>query len=223
MLQSSHEVVCRFPDGYSAEETLVLLQLAWSLGSPAIAAHCGSRISQMAAGSIVSLADFDVQSWRWAAEDMATLAAFHPEIRAAFRKGLMPLASLTDDDVKVLLKAEALLFKHFINRQHASAMVHQTSDPGTALATAFVGNQNSQSQRNLSEVTSIVAHQADGARTMRETLETNNQHQLQNKHSQGKTLTGFTLRSISRMPKLGTHASLGKQNSHSSSKQAPVH
>lgn len=180
-------MACRFPDGYSADETLVLLQLAWSLGSPAIAAHCGARIFQMADGSIVSPADFDVQSWQLVAQDLTFLAVLYRKLRAALRKDLVPLACLTDHDVKVMLEAEEKLCKRVNNRQHASAVFYRTSDASTDLGTASSEDQNSQLQSNVRECISAAPHQALGASTVRATLELNNRHQLQDKHSHGMT------------------------------------
>ena len=211
-------MVCRFPDGYSAKETLVLLQLAWRLGSPAIAAHCASRIFRISAGSIVSPADIDIPSWHLTAQHLELLAAFSPKLQAALGKALVPIYSLTDDDVKVLLAAEEILCQDPNDRQHAPAVVNQASDAGTVLCTASFENQSSQLQRNHWE--SAVAHQALGATNVQETLRRDDQAQLQSNSAHSLTFTGFSLCTAfslytpSRMPRLGCKQTPGKQNSH---------
>ena len=77
---------------------------------------------QRAAGSIVSPADVDVQSWRLAAQHLKHRAVFHPGVGATLREDLVPLAFLTDKDVQVLLEAEEILFRKILSEQiYASA------------------------------------------------------------------------------------------------------
>ena len=183
-------MVCKFPDGYSAEETLELVRLAWNLGSPAVAAHCGSQIMQRAAGSIGSLAGIDVQSWRLAAQRLEYRAAIHHGVGAALDSDLVPVACLTDKDVQVLLRAEELLAKRIHSEQMYASVIDQMESAASIRK----------------------ARQKAEARIVPETLERNNQPQI----CHGTTLAD----AATSMPRLGpqrTPASSGNQISSSPS------
>ena len=122
---------CRFPDGYSAVEMLLMHCLARRLGSPAIAAHCRLQILMKGTGAIASPADFDVQSWILAARSLQDSGYVYPSrtednqlsrIYAAVGPDLVPLSCLTDEDLRVLLDAEEALFRQ---RNHAKQHIHQ--------------------------------------------------------------------------------------------------
>ncbi|KAL3152913.1 hypothetical protein ABBQ38_012219 [Trebouxia sp. C0009 RCD-2024] len=68
--QTPRTVSCRFPDGYSALETLRLHELALVLGSPAIAAHCRLQIFLKSTAATHGVADFTVRSWIMAADSL---------------------------------------------------------------------------------------------------------------------------------------------------------
>ena len=68
---------------------------------------------------------------------------------------------------------------------------------------ASIKAQNSQLQRDGRQHVSAVAYQALGASTIRETLSRNNQAQLQDDMIHGLTLTGFSLYTTSKMPRIG--------------------
>lgn len=216
-------MVCRFPDGYDAPETLALLQLAWRLGSPAIAAHCASQIFQKAAGSIISPADVDLQSWRLTAQHLQRWAESSPISQDALDEDLVPLADLTDKDVKVLLEAEEMLYDEV---QRASAVVCHTFG-GFVFLQAAASDQDSQLQRNLMEIISAMAYQASGASNVRGILNRNTQDQLPGKRTDDFdmiwALTGFKLQTMHRMPRLGpkrTSASFREQKQPVINKQA---
>ena len=189
--QLSQQVVCRFPNGYSAEAMLELFQLTWSLGSPAIAAHCRAQICQRAAWFTVSPADVDGQSWHLAAQRLRYSVAALPGVRAALGEDLVPVGCLTDNDVQVLLEAEEMLSKRILS-------VHIY--PSAAV--------------QCGPVASIAAFAAN---TVRETLERNNQ--LQSRH--GTTLADCwdTALRIPRLGPKRTPASSWKQTSRSPSKK----